>query len=136
MSFNKRYIKKDIILSNIDNLKYISDLVKADALIIDNWSDKFYKNFDFEFKKYNEIRSLIISENKFDSNHREMLSDENFNKLKKLSNVLINLKTNPKWIDIHLANSIIEDTIPDDISGKFDLLVNYFIEKINSIYKS
>ena len=135
MSFNKRFIKKDIILSNINNLKYISNLVKADALIIDNWSDKFYKNFDFEFKKYNEIRSLIISENKFDSNHREMLSDENFNKLKKLSNILINLKTNPDWIDIHLANSIIEDTIPDDISGKFELLVDYFIDKINFKYE-
>lgn len=135
MSFNKRYITKDIILSNIDNLKYISNLVKADALIIDNWSDKFYKNFDFKYKKYNEIRNLIISENKFDSNQREMLSDENFNKLKKLSNVLINLKTNPDWIDIHLANSIIEDTIPDEISGKFNLLVDYFIQKINSKYE-
>jgi hypothetical protein len=136
MSFNKRYIKAELIISSLNNLDYISNLVKADALIIDDWSDKFYKNFDFEFKKYNKVREEIILENKFSSNHREMLSDDKFNKLKKLSNIYINLKTNPDWIDIHLANSIIEDTIPDDISGKFELLVDYFIEKINSIYKS
>lgn len=135
MSFNKRKITKNIITSNLDNLKYISELTTSDGLIIDEWSDKFYKNFNFNFKKYNEIRELIISENNFKSNHRGMLSDDNFNKLKKLSNIFVNLKTNPDWVDIHLANSIIEETIPDDISGKLDLLINYFIEKINSKYE-
>ena len=134
MSFNKRYAKREIILSNLNSIDYISNITKADALIIDNWSDNFYKNFDFKYKKYNEIRNLIISENKFDSSHREMLAGENFNKLKKLSNVYINLKTNPNWVDIHLANSIIEGVIPDDISGKFELLVEYFIKKIDDYF--
>ena len=45
MGFHKRYIKKEMILENVDNIPYVTRLVKADALIIDSWSDKFYKNF-------------------------------------------------------------------------------------------
>jgi hypothetical protein len=136
MGFNKRYIKKELILNNLDNLDYISNLVNADSLIIDNWSDKFYKNFNFNFKDYNKIREKIIKENIFNLNHREMLSTDNFNKLKSLSNIYINLKKNPDWLDIHLVNTLLEQSIPDDISGKFDLLVYYFINQINSIYES
>jgi hypothetical protein len=135
MGFNKRYIKKELILNNLDNLDYISNLVNADALIIDNWSDKFYKNFNFNFKNYNKIREKIIKDNIFNSNHREMISTDNFNKLKSLSNIFINLKKNPDWLDIHLANALLEESIPDDIIGKFDLLVNYFINKINLRYE-
>jgi hypothetical protein len=131
MGFNKRYIKKELILNNLDNLDYISNLVNADALIIDDWSDKFYKNFNFNFKNYNKMRNEIKDNN----NYREMVSTDGFNKLKSLSNIYINLKTNPNWLDIHLVNSIIEESIPDDISGKFDILVHYYIDKINLIYE-
>jgi hypothetical protein len=135
MGFNKRYIKKELILNNLNNLDYISNLVNADALMIDDWSDKFYKNFNFNFKEYNKIRNKIINDNIISSNHREMLSTDGFSKLKSLSNIYVNLKTNPNWLDIHLANSILEESIPDDISGKFDLLVDYFINKINLRYE-
>jgi hypothetical protein len=135
MGFNKRYIKKELILNNLNNLDYISNLVNADALMIDDWSDKFYKNFNFNFKEYNKIRNKIINDNIISSNHREMLSTDGFSKLKSLSNIYVNLKTNPNWLDIHLANSILEESIPDDISGRFDLLVDYFINKINLRYE-
>jgi hypothetical protein len=135
MGFNKRYIKKELILNNLNNLDYISNLVNADALMIDDWSDEFYKNFNFNFKEYNKIRNKIINDNIISSNHREMLSTDGFSKLKSLSNIYVNLKTNPNWLDIHLANSILEESIPDDISGKFDLLVDYFINKINLRYE-
>jgi hypothetical protein len=135
MGFNKRYIKKELILNNLNNLDYISNLINADALIIDDWSDDFYKNFNFNFKEYNKIRNKIINDNIISSNHREMLSTDGFSKLKSLSNIYVNLKTNPNWLDIHLANSILEESIPDDISGKFDLLVDYFINKINLRYE-
>jgi hypothetical protein len=134
MSFNKRYINSELILNNLNNLDYISNLVKADAIIIDSWSDEFYKKFDFDFKNYNKIRDKIIKDNSIYSNHREMLLSDDFINLKSLSNIYINLKVNPDWLDIHLANSILEESIPDDISGKFDLLVDFFIEKINLIY--
>ena len=45
-----------MILDNPNNISYISKLVNADALIIDSWSDKFFKNFNFKWKTYNQIR--------------------------------------------------------------------------------
>jgi hypothetical protein len=132
MGFNKRFIKKEMIIRNINDLSYISKLVNADALIIDDWSDKFYKNFDFDYKNYNQLRKDIISDTEIFSDNKVILDHSNFTKLKKLSNVYVNLKTNPSWVDIQLANSILEEVIPDDVSGKFDLLVDFFIEKIDN----
>lgn len=128
MSFNKRFIKKDMIIKS-DNLNYIANLVNADALMIDDWSDKFYKSFNFNWESYNKIRENLISDNII-SSHVSLLHKD-FTNLKSLSNIFLNLRSNPNWIDIHLANSILEEPIPDDISGKFDLLVDYFIDRIN-----
>jgi hypothetical protein len=134
MGFNKRFVKKEMIINNINNLNYISNLVNADALVIDDWSDKFYKNFDFNYKNYNDLRKNIISDTEIYSDNKRIIEHNSFIKLKNLSNIYINLKTNPNWVDIQLANSILEENIPDDISGKFDLLVNFFIEKIDNKY--
>jgi hypothetical protein len=132
MGFNKRFVKKEMIVNNINNLNYISNLVNADALVIDDWSHKFYKNFDFNYKNYNDLRKNIISDTEIYSDNKRILEHNSFIKLKNLSNIYINLKTNPNWVDIQLANSILEEIIPDDISGKFDLLVDFFIERINN----
>jgi hypothetical protein len=134
MGFNKRFVKKEMIVNNINNLNYISNLVNVDALVIDDWSDKFYKNFDFNYKTYNDLRKNIISDTEIYSDNKRILEHNDFIKIKKLSNVYVNLKTNPDWVDIQLANSILEEIIPDDISGKFDLLVNFFIKKIDNKY--
>jgi hypothetical protein len=134
MGFNKRFVKKEMIINNINNLNYISNLVNADALLIDDWSDNFYKNFDFNYKTYNDLRKNIISDTEIYSDNKRILEHNDFIKIKKLSNVYVNLKTNPDWVDIQLANSILEEIIPDDISGKFDLLVNFFIKKIDNKY--
>jgi hypothetical protein len=136
MGFNKRFIKKDMIENNINDLSYISNLVNSDSLIIDDWSDKFYKNFDFNYNLYNKLRNDIISDTEIFSDSKKMLYHGNFTNLKKLSNIYINLKTNPSWVDIQLANSILEVVIPDDMSGKFDLLVDFFIKKIDNNFKS
>ena len=134
MGFNKRFVKKEMIVNNINNLNYISNLVNTDALVIDDWSDKFYKNFDFNYKNYNDLRKNIISDTEIYSDNKRILEHNSFIKLKNLSNIYINLKTNPNWVDIQLANSILEESISDEISGKFDLLVNFFIEKIDNKY--
>jgi hypothetical protein len=134
MGFNKRFVKKEMIINNINNLNYISNLVNADALLIDDWSDNFYKNFDFNYKTYNDLRKNIISNTEIYSDNKRILEHNDFIKIKKLSNVYLNLKTNPDWVDIQLVNSILEEIIPDDISGKFDLLVNFFIKKIDNKY--
>jgi hypothetical protein len=134
MGFNKRFVKKEIIINNINNIDYISNLVNADALVIDDWSDTFFKNFDFNYNDYNDLRKNIISDTEIYSDNKRILEHNSFIKLKKLSNVYINLKNNPDWVDIQLANSILEESISDEISGKFDLLVNFFIEKIDNKY--
>lgn len=141
MGFNKRYIRKGMILNNPENVSYIAGLVNADALIIDDWSDKFFKNFNFKWKTYNKIREEIIDVTKFDSHPNGITSHRNYKDLFKLSNVLLNLKTNPSWIDILLTYDILKEMdvefiekIPKNITGKFDELVPYHIELIERYY--
>lgn len=144
MSFNKRYIRKGMILDNPNNISYISNLVNADALIIDSWSDKFFKNFNFKWKTYNQIREDINKETMFDSHHNNITNHDKYKDLFKLSNVLLNLKTNPSWIDIVLTQDILKEmdmkfvenqNPPEDISGKFTELVPYHIELIERYYE-
>lgn len=132
MGFNKRFIKKEIILNNIDNPSYIEGLVKGDALIMDTWSKNFFDNFDLKWKIYNSLREKLNNDFIYSSNK---LEHDDYPKLKKLSNVLINLKTNPSWVDIILAGELLKqknDEIPN--IGKFKSLVNYYIKLIESQY--
>jgi hypothetical protein len=140
MGFNKRYVRKEMILDDPSNVSYIANLVNADGLIIDNWSDKFFKNFNFKWKTYNKMRIKILEENKFSSNLDINKKHIDYNKLLNLSNVLLNLKTNPSWLDIQLTDDILSKEVPEDISGKFDSLVDFSIKSIeehfSSTYKS
>ena len=139
MGFNKRFIRKNMILDNVNNISYISKLVNADALIIDDWSDKFFKNFNFKWKTYNKIREEIIDSTKFDSHQNGIISHRDYKHLFNLSNTLLNLKTNPSWIDIQLSYDILKDKIeislPEDVIGKFDKLVEYHIKLIEDYYE-
>ena len=144
MGFHKRYIKKEMILENVDNIPYVTRLVKADALIIDSWSDKFYKNFNFKWEKYQELREILNEDVKFWSMHSKTLEHENYPKLKNLSNVLLNLKTDPSWVDILLTTDILKEldmefvenqNPPKEINGKFTKLVPYFIKVIEEYYE-
>jgi len=143
MGFNKRYIRKEMILENVTNIPYVSRLVKADALIMDTWSDNFFKNFDFKWKKYQELRVKLNDDVKFWSMHGPTLEHENYPKLKSLSNVLLNLKTDPSWVDILLTHDILKEmdmefvekqNPPQEISGRFDKLVPWHIKLIEGYY--
>jgi hypothetical protein len=143
MGFNKRFVKKEMILGNVDNIPYVCRLVNADALIIDAWSDKFFKNFDFKWEKYQELREKLNTDVQFWSMHDKTLEHENYPKLKSLSNVLLNLKTNPSWTDILLVSDILKDidmvfleklNPPKEIAGKFKELVPYHIKLIEDYY--
>lgn len=128
MGFHKRFITKDLILSQRD-FESIDSLLDADALIFDTWSSNFFKRFDENYKVYQEKRDTYIEENKFSSSY---LSTDGFDKYY-LSNVLINLKTNPNWLDIHLCiESFRPIEIPQSISGKFDLLCKFCIQLIEN----
>ena len=139
MGFNKRYIRKEMILNNSDNVSYIAGLVNADALIMDEWSDKFFKNFNFKWKTYNKIREEIMDATRFDSHHNGITGHRNYKHLFNLSNTLLNLKTNPDWIDIQLSYDILKEKIemplvPAECVDKFDKLIEYHIKLIEDYY--
>jgi hypothetical protein len=141
MGFHKRFINKDMILRNVDDISYISSLVSADALIMDNWSRNFFNNFNLKWKEYNSLRDKLNEDVQFYSFHEPTLEHDNYSKLKNLSNVLVNLKIDPSWTDILLTHDILKEMdvkftekTPDNIIGKFDKLVPYHIELIERYY--
>jgi hypothetical protein len=118
----------------MNNISYIKNLVNADALILDSWSKKFFDNFNFK-SNYQKIRRELNEDTKLSSNLEDTKNHNNFNKLKSMSNILINLKTNPQWVDVILVQEILDiKDIDVDRRGRFDLLVQDSIERINSIY--
>ena len=128
MGFHKRFVTKDLILSQKD-FESIDSLLNADALIFDTWSSNFFKRFDENYKIYQEKRNNYIEENKFASS---FTNTNGFDKYY-ISNILINLKINPSWLDIHLCIEAFRPIeIPKSISGKFDLLCNYCIQLIEN----
>jgi len=128
MGFNKRFINKDLILSQ-KKFENIVRLFNADALIFDNWSSNFFKRFDENYDEYQNKRNLINEEHKFKSSWPDVSTMNGYY----LSNILINLKLNPNWIDIQLCiESFRPIDIPQSISGKFDLLCNFCIQLIEN----
>lgn len=123
MGFHKRWITKDLILSQ-NSFDDIIKLFNADALIFDTWSSNFFKFFDENYELYQEKRNTYLEENRFSS--APPVTDGFDNQY--ISNILINLKTNPSWLDIALCIERFRPIdIPQDISGKFDLLCNFCI---------
>lgn len=136
MGFNKRIIHKENINSNIRNIEFIVKLANADALIMDYWSSSFYDNLNFNWEKYQNIRTELLSETAIYSDLNKISNNPNFNKLKNLSNIYYNLNNDPSWLDILLTNSIIEIDIPNDKSGKFIEMVEICIYEINKKYQN
>jgi hypothetical protein len=136
MGFNKKYITKDIILATIKEGGDVKKLLKADALIMDNWSSIFFDNYDTS-KKYEENRDKLNKDVIFISSLDNIIEHENFPKLRKLSNILENLIKNPSWTEVLLACSFnISGTIPESHQGKFDLHVKFHTDSIIEFYTS
>lgn len=131
MGFNKRYLTKENILSNL-NYSYIFNIYKTDTLITDEWSDNFLCNFNKD-KEYENIRLDILEKYKFDSNLLNIENDSNINKLENLSNILINLETNPTWLDILLTRNILKIEI--NSNGYFNEAVNICKESIKNSFE-
>jgi len=128
MGFHKRFITKDLVLSQ-KSFEDIEKLLNADALIFDTWSSNFFKRFDENYQLYQDKRNNYIEENYFSSS---FTNTDGFDKYY-ISNVLVNLKINPSWLDIHLCIEHFRPIeIPQSISGKFDLLCNFCIKLIEN----
>lgn len=125
MSFNKRYITKDTILSNIDNL---DRLFNADALIMDMWSTRFYDDLD---KREKEIRKSVCERYKFSSS-LDYKSDPEFKELHSMSECLISLMTDPSWLDVILVHERLG--LVTDGSGSFADGVRKCIQRIVDHY--
>lgn len=127
MGFNKRIVTKDKILLQQTFLD-LSNLLKADALILDNWSSNFLKKYDYNFEKYQKNRNKII----FD--HRMMSTWVDVSSINSsyIGNVLINLKTNPDWVDCQLCINELNLKIPANIAGRFKELCDFCIQNIEN----
>lgn len=109
MSASKRYVTKETILSNLDN---VDSVLSGDCLIFDRWSFKFFEDLNKDERKLRKEYSgnlikQIISDLKEDS--------KNF---KSLSETLISLHNNPMWIDIEIVSEKLGLDIEYDDSGR------------------
>ena len=132
MGFNKRFINRDSITSK-NNIKDILNLLKADAVICDNWSSNFFKNISEKWKDYQSIRESLIRDNVFSS----AIPDASEIKDMPLSVTYFNLINNPNWIDIELCLSNFRPIdIPNSIQGRFDELCKFCISLIENKYNN
>lgn len=131
MSFNKRYISKELILSK----SQIEDVCKlfssSDSLILDKWSSNFLKHFDQKWQVRDLNRKIEIQSRILDSSPTLPKHLECFY----LSNILFNLRTEPDWIDIIMTRHQLNFKIEPEISGNFSKLVSKCIKQINEYYE-
>lgn len=126
-------------IMNKNNIQYmdIADIVNwynTDCVITDKWVSNFLKNLDRDYENYNKLREELIDNVKFWSMHEPTLKHKNFNKLKSLGNIYLNLIHNPDWVDILLASSIERADVDEDSIGRFDRLKEIYIKKISKIF--
>jgi len=131
MGFHTRFITKDSILS-CKNFEDLDSLFNADALFLDDWSQKFVDKYDNNWQSYQTVRKEVIEKYELSSSFPDT---SEFNK-EKISNVLINLKNNPSWLDVQLCIEFFRPIdIPQTISGKFDLMCNFCIHLIEGEFE-
>ena len=125
MSFHKRYITKELILSNINDL---DRLFNADAFIMDMWSSRFCDDLD---KGERSIRNSINKRFKFSSS-LSYQSDPEYKNLNSMSECLISLMTHPQWLDVTLVHDKLGVTT--DGTGDFHQGVDKCIQRIIEHY--
>lgn len=126
MGFNKTYLTKEKIL---DNISKIDLYMKSESLIMDTWSSNFISDIR---PKQRILREDLIKETSLMSSPPD--THKNFYLISSLSEALINLMTNPNWVDIHIVWIKTGFDIQEDQRGKFDILVKKAIESAISFY--
>lgn len=131
MSFNKRYISRELIMSKSNIEEVFRLFYKSDSLILDRWSSNFLKHFDKNFQLRSLNRNIEIKEQGFSSSFALPKYIECYH----LSNILFDLRKDPDWIDIIMTRHQLNFKIESEISGNFDMLVNLCIKQINQHYE-
>lgn len=127
MGFNKRHLSKEKILSNLSN---IDNLLKADSLIMDQWSSYFIEDLRPEQR---DLRKELLEDTKFDSNN-SYPNHNNFYRISSLSEALINLINDPHWVDVHIVWIYFGFNINEDEAGNLDILSKKAIDSIIEYY--
>ena len=127
MGFNKRFLSKETILNNLSN---IDSLLKTDGLVLDMWSHNFIKALD---PKKRPLRQELLEDIQFDSSG-DYQNHKNFYLLSSISEAIINLSTNPSWVDIHIVWVKTGFKIEESEKGKFDLLTKKALNSAISYY--
>lgn len=121
MSTSKRYITKETILSNLDD---IDSVFSADCLIFDRWSSKFFEDLNKDERKLREEylsdTSLIYGK----------ISQEDLDKFKSLSETLISIHNNPNLLDIQIVANKIGLNIEKEDSGQIFKIAKIASDKI------
>lgn len=125
MSFHKRYITKELILSNINDLDRI---FSADAFIMDMWSSRFCEDLN---KDERLLRNSIKKRLKFSSSLCPQCEPE-FKQLSSMAECLISLMTHPNWLDVILVQERIGLSLK--IEGNFEIAYKDAIERIIDHY--
>lgn len=130
MSFNKRYCYKNNLIK-AKSYEDVLSLTRADAVFFDGWTSEFFKHFDFNTKKYDDVRNNIIIENAFNSGNIIYQGDY----LNKLGNLYIHLKQDPSWLDIQIVLEILDIEIEEENQGKFEPLTKFCIKEIERYFE-
>jgi hypothetical protein len=117
MSFNKRYLTKEVVINMISKNRFSK--YNSDILIMDKWSSKFYDNYNKK-EEYNLLRRELINETKFYSNLQSTTNHSHYDKLKSLSNIYENLIKENEWVDVLLTFDILGNKCLSNDNGKFN----------------
>ena len=125
MGFHKRYITKDLILSNINDL---DRLFNADALITDMWSSRFIDDLN---ESELVIRESINNRWRIKSS-LDYKIDPQFKELNSMSECLVSLMKNPTWLDVMLVHERLGLTncgsgnFTDSVSNSIQRIIDYY----------
>jgi hypothetical protein len=105
----------------------IDSIFRADALIMDDWGAKFYRELN---PLERELRKELGSDYGGYSTHHPLLTDPRFKKLTSMSEALISLMNRPRWMDYYVARQKLKFQVDPDEQGKFQILIAKSIEAI------
>jgi hypothetical protein len=122
MGASKRYVTKQTILSNLDD---IDSIFSADCLVFDNWSFKFFEDLNLKDREFRESYELD-----FIKSISSSISKDDIKNLSSLSETLISLHNNPKWIDIEFVAVRLGINFEKEDSGQLFKLARLASDKI------
>ena len=124
---DKTYLTKEKILSNISK---IDSYMNSEALVMDKWSSDYISDIrpNQRALRVDIIKDTSILSSGIFHNHK------NFYLIGSLSEALINLISNPNWVDINIVWIKTGFEIKEEEKGRFDLLVKRAIESVILYY--